>query len=136
MRVESMRKIALLGGTGSVGLQTIDIIEQLPAYELYAFAFNQQVDKALPVIEKLKPPVVITGTTEAKEALEMKMTYSAEVLVGIDSICDVVKRDEVDIVVNALLGSIGLRPTIEAIRSKKQIAFANKETLVTAGHLV
>ncbi|GEN44954.1 1-deoxy-D-xylulose-5-phosphate reductoisomerase [Alkalibacillus haloalkaliphilus] len=132
-----MKNIVLLGGTGSIGLQTIDIIKEYPdAFNLYALAFGTQVDVAKPIIEELKPQVVIVKDGETKSHLESTLTYDVKVYAGLDALSEIVKHDQVDLVVNALLGSVGLKPTLEAIRAKKQIAFANKETLVTAGHLV
>ncbi len=132
-----MKNIVLLGGTGSIGLQTIDIIKEYPdAFNLYALAFGTQVDVAKPIIEELKPQVVIVKDGETKSHLESSLTYDVKVYAGLDALSEIVKHDQVDLVVNAVLGSVGLKPTLEAIRAKKQIAFANKETLVTAGHLV
>ncbi|MDV2580636.1 1-deoxy-D-xylulose-5-phosphate reductoisomerase [Alkalibacillus haloalkaliphilus] len=132
-----MKNIVLLGGTGSIGLQTIDIIKEYPdAFNLYALAFGTQVDVAKPIIEELKPQVVIVKDSETKSHLESSLTYDVKVYAGLDALSEIVKHDQVDLVVNAVLGSVGLKPTLEAIRAKKKIAFANKETLVTAGHLV
>ncbi len=131
-----MKNITLLGGTGSIGEQTIEVIEQLPTYQLFTFAFGKQVDKALEVAERLRPEWIIAGDQEAKQSIETKLTYPAKVSYGMEALCEAASHEKTDVVVNALLGSIGLKPTLEAIRAKKQIAFANKETLVTAGHLV
>ncbi|MBR7552923.1 1-deoxy-D-xylulose-5-phosphate reductoisomerase [Allobacillus sp. GCM10007491] len=131
-----MKNITLLGGTGSIGEQTVEVIEQLPEYRLFAFAFGKRVDKALGLVERLKPEWIVAGDRQAKEEIEKKISYQAKVSYGMEALCEVASNDQTDIVVNALLGSIGLQPTLDAIRSRKQIAFANKETLVTAGHLV
>ncbi|MDQ0350657.1 1-deoxy-D-xylulose-5-phosphate reductoisomerase [Alkalibacillus filiformis] len=132
-----MKNIVLLGGTGSIGLQTIDIIKEYPnAFNLYALAFGTQVNVAKPIIEDLKPQVVIVKDKQTKSHLESSLTYDVKVYAGLDALSEIVKDEQVDLVVNAVLGSVGLKPTLEAIRAKKQIAFANKETLVTAGHLV
>ncbi|WP_188205839.1 1-deoxy-D-xylulose-5-phosphate reductoisomerase [Alkalibacillus aidingensis] len=132
-----MKNIVLLGGTGSIGLQTIDIIKEHPnTFNLHGFVFGAQVEVATPIIEELKPKVVIVKDDTIKSHLLDKLTYDVQVYSGLEAINDLVTHHEVDLVVNALLGSVGLEPTLQAIRSKKQIAFANKETLVTAGHLV
>ncbi|PKR78655.1 1-deoxy-D-xylulose-5-phosphate reductoisomerase [Halalkalibacillus sediminis] len=132
-----MKKVTLLGGTGSIGLQTIEVLKQHPEqFELYAFAFGAQVDKALPIIQEMKPKYIVTKDENIKEQVEKDITYDAKVSSGLEALRTISSLDEIDIVVNAILGSIGLQPTLDAIRAKKQIAFANKETLVTAGHLV
>ncbi|WP_027963223.1 1-deoxy-D-xylulose-5-phosphate reductoisomerase [Halalkalibacillus halophilus] len=132
-----MKNIVLLGGTGSIGLQTIDIIKQHPnTFKLYGFAFGTQVDRALPIIEELQPEIIVTKSDNAKERIQQETTYNPKVYAGMSTLNELVTYDEVDLVVNALLGSVGLQPTLEAIRAKKQIAFANKETLVTAGHII
>ncbi|GAA0461520.1 1-deoxy-D-xylulose-5-phosphate reductoisomerase [Alkalibacillus silvisoli] len=132
-----MKNIVLLGGTGSIGLQTIDIIKEHPnSFKLYGFAFGTQVDVAKPIVEELKPEVIIVKDEQTKSLLQSSLTYDVKVYAGVEALSDVVTHPQVDVVVNALLGSVGLEPTLQAIRSQKQIAFANKETLVTAGHLV
>ncbi|SEP58145.1 1-deoxy-D-xylulose-5-phosphate reductoisomerase [Piscibacillus halophilus] len=132
-----MKKITLLGGTGSIGLQTIEIIKKHPQeFELYAFAFGSNIEKALPIIEDLKPKYIVVQNHEILSKLNNKISYNPKVEFGIDALNEIVSLPEVDLVVNAVLGSVGLQPTLEAIKAHKQIAFANKETLVTAGHLV
>ncbi|GEL75843.1 1-deoxy-D-xylulose-5-phosphate reductoisomerase [Tenuibacillus multivorans] len=132
-----MKKIALLGGTGSIGVQTIDVIKEHPEqFELYAFAFGSNIEQALPIIENLKPKFIVVKNHAIKDKLSNKMSYNASISYGVEAINEMVSLPEIDIVVNAVLGSVGLQPTLQAIRSGKSIAFANKETLVTAGHLV
>ncbi len=132
-----MRNVSLLGVTGSIGLQTIDVIrEHAEQFSLYAIAFGTNLDKAIPVIHEFKPKIIVVATKDVKEKLELSMNYPAKILVGLDGMKEAVSHPDVHIVVNAVLGSVGLEPTLDAIRARKQIAFANKETLVTAGHLV
>ena len=131
-----MKNITLLGGTGSIGEQTVEVIEQLPDYRLFAFAFGKRVDKALELVERLKPEWIIAGDRKAKQEIEKKISFQAKISYGMEALCEVAAHEQTDMVVNALLGSIGLKPTLDAIRARKQIAFANKETLVTAGHIV
>src|SRR5690625_3751554 len=132
-----MKKIALLGGTGSIGIQTVDVIkENKEQFELFAFAFGTNVDAALSVIEELKPKYIVAKDKATCDQLKIHLTYDAKCSYGLEAISEVATHPDVHIVVNALLGSIGLQPTLNAIRAKKKIAFANKETLVTAGHLV
>ncbi|TFB23178.1 1-deoxy-D-xylulose-5-phosphate reductoisomerase [Filobacillus milosensis] len=132
-----MKQIALLGGTGSIGLQTVEVIKEHPEeFNLLAFAFGENVDKALPIIEQLKPSYIVVKNRAIKEKLGNRISYNGKINYGIEALNEIVSLSKVDIVVNAVLGSVGLEPTLEAIRANKQIAFANKETLVTAGHLV
>lgn len=132
-----MKKIALLGGTGSIGLQTVEVIESYQEqFELISFAFGTNIKVALPIIERLRPKIIVTKNKDIAEQVKLAINYEATVSYGIDALCDAATHHDVDLVVNALLGSIGLKPTLEAIRAQKQIAFANKETLVTAGHIV
>ncbi|RPF55961.1 1-deoxy-D-xylulose-5-phosphate reductoisomerase [Aquisalibacillus elongatus] len=132
-----MKNITLLGGTGSIGQQTIDVIKEHPnEFQLYAYAFGSNIEEALPVLELFKPSYIVVKDREIMESLKRKINYDAHIHYGVDALNEIVSLPDVDIVVNAVLGSVGLQPTLEAIRAKKQIAFANKETLVTAGHIV
>ncbi|QDP40208.1 1-deoxy-D-xylulose-5-phosphate reductoisomerase [Radiobacillus deserti] len=131
-----MKKIAILGATGSVGLQTFDVVRAHPElFQVYTMAFGRNVDVAIPLIKEFSPKRVVVQDLETKQALLQEGT-SAEVVVGSTGMVEVSADAEVDVVVNAVLGSVGLEATLAAIRAEKQIAFANKETLVTAGHLV
>ncbi len=131
-----MKTIALLGATGSIGLQTLDVIRNHPeAFRLHSMAFGRNIEKALPLIKEFEPAVVVVQDEQTKEKLHQTLPH-AEILVGSTGMVAISSAGEVDVVVNAVLGSIGLEATLEAIRAKKQVAFANKETLVSAGHLV
>ncbi|GAA0495818.1 1-deoxy-D-xylulose-5-phosphate reductoisomerase [Salinibacillus aidingensis] len=132
-----MQNITLLGATGSVGLQTVEVIRELKEqFHIYAIAYGTSTEKALPIIEEFRPQYIVVSNKEAKQELERKITYNPVLLVGNEGMTEVATLPEVDMVVNAVLGSVGLEPTLAAIKEKKRIAFANKETLVTAGHLV
>ncbi|MDQ0159058.1 1-deoxy-D-xylulose-5-phosphate reductoisomerase [Alkalibacillus salilacus] len=132
-----MKNIVLLGATGSIGVQTSDIIEANPSeFNLYAMAFGTRIDVAKPIIECLKPSIVVVKDDLVKEQLIHQIDGNISIYSGLDALNELVTQPDVDLVVNALLGSVGLKPTLAAIRAQKQIAFANKETLVTAGHLV
>jgi 1-deoxy-D-xylulose-5-phosphate reductoisomerase len=131
-----MKSIALLGATGSIGLQTLDVIRNHPeSFRLHSMAFGRNVQKAVPFIKEFKPAVVVVQDETVKEKLHQAIPY-IDILVGSAGMVSISSASEVDVVVNAVLGSIGLEATLEAIRAKKQVAFANKETLVSAGHLV
>ncbi|SET40711.1 1-deoxy-D-xylulose-5-phosphate reductoisomerase [Salinibacillus kushneri] len=132
-----MQTITLLGATGSVGFQTIEVIRQLKnEFHLSAIAFGSNIEKALPVIYEFRPEYIVVKNKETKQELEKTITYNPKISVGSEGMTEIATLPDVDIVVNAVMGSVGLEPTLEAIRERKKIAFANKETLATAGHLV
>lgn len=131
-----MKKISLLGATGSIGWQTYDILkDQRDAFQLVAFSSGRNIEKTREMIETLKPELVSVQLEEdacslAKEYPQVQFTFGAKGLV------EVATHPESTVLVNAVLGSVGLESTLAAIRMGKTIAIANKETLVTAGHLV
>lgn len=131
-----MKKISLLGATGSIGWQTYDILkDQRDAFQLVAFSSGRNIEKTREMIETLKPELVSVQLEEdacllAKEYPQIQFTFGAKGLV------EVATHPESTVLVNAVLGSVGLESTLAAIRMGKTIAIANKETLVTAGHLV
>jgi len=131
-----VKKISLLGATGSIGWQTYDILkEQREAFQLVAFSSGKNIEKTREMIDNLKPELVSMQLEEdalllAKEYPTIHFTFGAKGLV------EVATHPDSTILVNAVLGSVGLESTLAAIRMGKTIAIANKETLVTAGHLV
>lgn len=131
-----MKKISLLGATGSIGWQTYDILkEQREAFQLVAFSSGKNIEKTREMIDHLKPELVSVQLEEdalilAKEYPTIHFTFGAKGLV------EVATHPDSTLLVNAVLGSVGLESTLAAIRMGKTIAIANKETLVTAGHLV
>lgn len=131
-----MKKISLLGATGSIGWQTYDILkEQRDAFQLVAFSSGKNIEKTREMIETLKPELVSVQLEEdardlAKDYPEIQFTFGAKGLV------EVATHPDSTVLLNAVLGSVGLESTLAAIRMGKTIAIANKETLVTAGHLV
>ncbi|MBM7552716.1 1-deoxy-D-xylulose-5-phosphate reductoisomerase [Thalassobacillus pellis] len=131
-----MKQITLLGATGSIGLQTMEVIRNHPDnFQLYALAFGKNVKKAFPLIREFKPCKVVVQDAHARESVKREFP-DVTVLSGTEGMIEVSTDDKVDILLNAVMGSIGLPATLEAIKAKKKIAIANKETLVTAGHLV
>ncbi|MFZ3587887.1 1-deoxy-D-xylulose-5-phosphate reductoisomerase [Bacillus sp. DJP31] len=132
-----MKKISLLGATGSIGTQTLDLIRLHPEhFELIALSFGRNTDLGLKIIEEFKPILVSVLTKEDKQKLEQQLIYKPEIVYGEEGLVLVATHSDCTILVNAVLGSVGLVPTLEAIKAGKTIAIANKETLVTAGHLV
>lgn len=132
-----MRRISLIGATGSIGVQTCDVIEQHPdLFELEAYAFGTNVEVAEEWINRLRPKYVSAQNIEVLEALKPRLTYEPLYFIGLDGLMACATAERADLVVTAVVGAIGLEPTLAAIQAGKDIALANKETLVTAGHLV
>lgn len=131
-----VKKINLLGATGSIGLQTIDVIRQHPeSFQLTSFAAGRNEQKTLQLINEFKPHLVSVMDAAAAERIKQQFP-ELTVLHGKEGLERVAVDEEADVLVNAVTGSIGLEPTLKAIKAGKNIAIANKETLVTAGHIV
>lgn len=136
--MEKKQKIAILGSTGSIGKQTLDIISEYPdMFEPYLLTANTNVDTLIEQAKKYRPKHIIIANdfyyTRLKEALS---GYEIGIECGSKAIAEAVKADEIDTVVTAMVGYCGLEPTINAIKAGKRIALANKETLVVAGELI
>lgn len=134
-----MKKISILGSTGSIGTQTLDVIRKNPEeFEAVAISANSNVKMILEQIEEFNPKYAVMYKEEkAKELKELLPEGSkTEVLSGMEGLKKISSLDEIDFVLTAVVGMIGLVPTMCAIENKKDIALANKETLVTAGELV
>lgn len=132
------RKLAILGSTGSIGTQALDVVNEHPdLFEVYAITGNNQVDLLINQARKFMPEVVVIANEqkypELKEALE---DLPIKVWAGDDAIEQLVQMQPIDMVLTAMVGYSGLRPTIAAIKAGKAIALANKETLVVAGELI
>jgi len=131
-----LKKISLLGATGSIGTQTLDIIREHPTeFRVSAISVGKNIDLARKTIVEFQPELVSVQDyhdcrTLKAEFPTIKFTFGQEGLI------EAAVYDKADILVNAVIGSVGLNPTLQAIESGKVIAIANKETLVTAGHLV
>ena len=133
-----MKRIALLGSTGSIGQQTLEIIDSHPdLFAVEVLTANNNVDLLIEQAIKFRPNVVVISNEEkyptVKEALS---GYPVKVYAGSDAIAQVVEMGTVDTVVTAMVGYSGLLPTVRAVKAGKQIALANKETLVVAGDLI
>lgn len=133
-----MKQIAILGSTGSIGKQALDVIASHPdEYEVYALTANNSVDLLIEQAIRFQPEAVVIANEQhypkLKEALS---SYPVKVYAGADAINQIVKANPIDIVLASMVGFAGLCPTIEAIKSGKVIALANKETMVVAGELV
>ena len=132
-----MKKISILGSTGSIGTQTLDIVRINNDVEVVALSAHKNIDLLEKQIREFKPKVVaIWEEADAKilsdkvKDLNVKVSFGMEGLIEVATVCDA------DIVVTAVVGMIGIEPTVAAIKAKKDIALANKETLVCAGHII
>ncbi|MCQ2323953.1 MAG: 1-deoxy-D-xylulose-5-phosphate reductoisomerase [Paludibacteraceae bacterium] len=132
------KKIAILGSTGSIGTQTLDVVRTNPdRFEVYAISGNHNVDLLIAQAREFQPEVVcIADESRYQQLKEALADLPLKVWAGADAIAQMVTFDSIDIVVAAMVGYAGLRPTIEAIKASKTIALANKETLVVAGELI
>ena len=132
------KRIAILGSTGSIGTQALQVIaEHSDLYEAYVLTANRQADLLIEQARRFLPAqVVIADEARYEYVRDALQDLPIQVYAGQDSLCQVVQNNEVDIVLTALVGFAGLRPTVAAIKAHKQIALANKETLVVAGELV
>ena len=132
------KQIAILGSTGSIGTQALEVIEEhSDLYEAYVLTANRQADLLIEQARRFQPAQVVIADDSLYEYVRDALAdQPIQVYAGADALCQVVQNDEVDIVLTALVGFAGLRPTVAAIEAHKQIALANKETLVVAGELV
>ena len=132
------KKIAILGSTGSIGTQALQVIEEhSDLYEAYVLTANNQVDLLIEQARKFQPEVVVIANEEKYTTLKDALAdLPIKVYAGADALCQVVHEQPIDVVLTAMVGFSGLRPTISAIKARKNIALANKETLVVAGELI
>ena len=129
--------LAILGSTGSIGTQTLDVIRDIGGINVKAMSTNKRIDLFEKQIREFKPELVCVMNSEKAEELKSRITdIDVKVTTGMDGLIEVATVVGTDTVVNSVVGNIGLVPTVEAIKAKKNIALANKETLVTSGELV
>ena len=132
-----MKKIAILGSTGSIGTQTLEIVRTNRDLEVTALAAGNNIDLLEEQIREFKPKLAAVWKEERAAELKSRLgDMDVRVAYGMDGLLEVASMPESEILVTAIVGMIGIRPTIEAIRAGKDIALANKETLVTAGHII
>lgn len=132
-----MKKIAILGSTGSIGTQTLEIVREQKDIEVLGLAAANNIVLLEQQIREFSPKIVAVWTEEKAKELRGKVAdLDVKVVSGMEGLLEVSVIPETEIVVTAIVGMIGIRPTIAAIRAKKNIALANKETLVTAGHII
>lgn len=132
-----MRKISILGSTGSIGTQTLEVVENLENIKVMAITGNSNITLLEEQARKFQPELVAVMDEENAEVLKEKLAdMDICVVSGMDGLVEAATYDGVDTVVTSVVGNVGLKPTFEAIRAGKNIALANKETLVSAGQLV
>ena len=133
-----MKELAILGSTGSIGTQTLDVVRAYPdRYQVYALCAHRSIDLLVQQAKEFHPEVVCIADESLYEPLKERLSaLDCKVWAGTDAIAEVVTMPSIDIVVAAMVGYAGLRPTIEAIKAGKTIALANKETLVVAGEII
>lgn len=132
-----MKGISLLGATGSIGTQTIDIIRSnRDQFELVAIAVGKNLELTREIINEFHPKLVSVQNQADAAILQREFAGISKILSGDEGLIDVAVHPDANLFVNAILGSVGLVPTLNAIEAGKTIALANKETLVTAGHIV
>lgn len=133
-----MKKLTILGATGSIGTQTLDVVRHnREDFEVVALTASENVQKMAELIEEFSPSYAVMKNEEKAHELKERLSRTdCEILFGMDGFVQVSTLPRTDVVVAAMVGMIGLRPVMEAIRAGKDIALANKETLVTAGHII
>ena len=133
-----MKKIAILGSTGSIGTQTLEVVSAYPErFEIVSLSAGKNIDLLEKQIRIFRPKVAAVWDEKDAEKLKMRLTdVDVTILSGMEGLIEAACIPEAEIVVTAIVGMIGIRPTIAAIKAKKDIALANKETLVCAGHII
>ena len=131
-----MKKLSILGVTGSIGMQTVDVVvHHQDLFEVVGVSAGRNIEKLKEVIDFVHPLYV--SVIEKEDALALQKLYpELTIYYGKEGLVKIATIEDVDVVLNAVVGFAGLVPTIEAIKLKKDIALANKETLVVAGHFL
>ncbi len=132
-----MKNIVVLGSTGSIGTQTLEIVRDNPDLKVVALAAGTNVTLMEKQVREFAPKVAVMWTEEAAKDLKVRIAdLDVEVLSGMEGLLAISTHEKCEVLVTAIVGMIGIRPTIAAINAGKTIALANKETLVTAGHII
>ena len=132
-----MKRIAILGSTGSIGTQTLEIVRKEPDLQVVALAAGTNVDLMEKQVREFRPVLAAMWSEEAARDLRVRLAdLSVRVVHGMEGLLETAVCEESEVLVTAIVGMIGIRPTIAAIEHHKTIALANKETLVTAGHII
>lgn len=132
-----MKKIAIIGSTGSIGTQTLDVVRANQDIKVVAISAGSNVELLIEQAKEFKPDIVgIWSEDKACLLKEALSNFDIRIVSGMEGLIEIARHKDSDILVTAIVGMIGIRPTIEAIKAGKDIALANKETLVTAGHII
>lgn len=132
-----MKKIAILGSTGSIGTQTLEIVREHKDIQVTAIAAGSNIDLLEQQIREFSPSLAAVWAEEKAKELRIKTAdLPVKIVSGMEGLLEVATEPEAEILVTAIVGMLGIRPTIAAIQKGKTIALANKETLVTAGHII
>ena len=132
-----MKKIAILGSTGSIGTQTLEVVRENGDIEVLGLAAGSNIKMLEEQIRKFHPQIVAVWSEEKADELRVNVADTdTKIVAGMDGLLEVATMKKTEILVTAVVGMIGIRPTIEAIKAGKDIALANKETLVCAGHII
>ncbi|MDO5020650.1 MAG: 1-deoxy-D-xylulose-5-phosphate reductoisomerase [Lachnospiraceae bacterium] len=132
-----MKKIGILGSTGSIGTQTLEIVRSNPDLQVVALAAGSNVSLMEQQVREFHPLLAVMGSEEASADLKSRIADTGtKVLAGMEGMLELAVLPQMEVLVTAIVGMIGIRPTIAAIKAGKTIALANKETLVTAGHII
>lgn len=132
-----MRTIAIIGSTGSIGTQTLDVVRANADIRVGALAAGDNIELLEKQVREFKPELVSVKSEDKAKSLKIALSdFNCKIVYGMEGLIEVATYKYAELVVTAIVGMIGIRPTIEAIKAGKDIALANKETLVTAGHLI
>src|SRR5512137_2366360 len=133
-----MKRLAILGSTGSIGVNTLDIVKQFPErFKVMSLAAGVNIQLLKQQILQFRPKMVSVLNKELSETLRRELaSFPADIIHGVEGLIQVATHPEVDLVVSALVGAVGLIPTLSAIKTGKGVALANKESLVMAGKIV
>ncbi|WP_183251589.1 1-deoxy-D-xylulose-5-phosphate reductoisomerase [Anoxybacteroides tepidamans] len=135
--MNTLKSISLLGASGSIGTQTLHVIRSHPdEFRLVAMSIGRNIKVARAIIEEFRPELVAVADATAYAILRSEYNGKVKIVYGEEGLIEAATHPKATIVVNAVVGSVGLVPTLKAIEARKTIALANKETLVTAGHIV
>ncbi|HSD62950.1 MAG TPA: 1-deoxy-D-xylulose-5-phosphate reductoisomerase [Ignavibacteriaceae bacterium] len=132
-----MKKILILGSTGSIGINALNVIRNFPGkFRISGLTVNSRIDLLLPQIEEFTPEFVVVRNAEPSKELRQRIGRKIEILSGDEGLIEASASADYDFLISAMVGFAGLAPTVEAVKRGKRIALANKETLVAAGELV
>ena len=132
-----MRTIAIIGSTGSIGTQTLEVVRANADIRVGALAAGDNIELLEKQVREFKPELVSVKSEDKARLLKVALSdFNCKVVYGMDGLIEVATYRDAELVVTAIVGMIGIRPTVEAIKAGKDIALANKETLVTAGHII